>query len=547
MLKLFRFLARESSWRLLVAIGAGFAAGASNVILIALINAGAGSAATPGLLLPAFLLVLVILPVARFTSRYVMLRVSQRAVDTLQGRLCAQILRAPLRDIEEIGVDRLVAALSSDLSTVTASVNSLAAMATNGIIVVACLIYLGWLSVPLLLITLVALTFQIGTFELLHRRARVHLRASVASRDRLYKHYRALVAGAKELKLHRRRRGAFLTDSIGPDAMAVTNHKLLGQAIFSAAVAAAQFEFLALLGFVAFVGGWLLSLDATTLIAASLTIIYLGVNADALFTLPDTFSRALISLRNLEELGLKLDGVVAEQDGLRSEPPAWRTIELKGVTFAYPDDVGRRGFRLGPIDLLLHRNEIVFLVGGNGSGKTTLAKLLTGLYAPNSGAVYVDGRPVDPSATDDFRQMFSAVFADFHLFDTLLGFDRDGLEDRVRERLERFGLRREVAVRDGRYSTTDLSRGQSRRLALVTAWLENRPIYLFDEWAADQDPQFREVFYRELLPELKRSGRTVVVISHDERYYDVAERIVKLQEGRIAASDVTPAAVVVPA
>jgi putative ATP-binding cassette transporter len=256
-------------------------------------------------------------------------------------------------------------------------------------------------------------------------------------------------------------------------------------------------------------------------------------------------------MRKVEQLGLSLGEQGAEREA-ESHAGAvgavgWRSIKLEGVTHEYRREGAEDSFTLGPVDLTLRPGEVVFLVGGNGSGKTTLAKILTGLYAPNGGAVYVDGRVVDPSAIDDFRQMFSAVFADFHLFETLLGFDREGLEDRVRERLERFGLRREVTVRDGRYSTTDLSRGQGRRLALVTAWIENRPIYLFDEWAADQDPQFRDVFYRELLPELKRSGRTVVVISHDERYYDAAERIVKLQEGRIATADVPPAAEVVPA
>ncbi|MCB1035646.1 MAG: cyclic peptide export ABC transporter, partial [Acidobacteria bacterium] len=76
---------------------------------------------------------------------------------------------------------------------------------------------------------------------------------------------------------------------------------------------------------------------------------------------------------------------------------------------------------------------------------------------------------------------------------------------------------------------------QRKRLALVTALLEDRPVYLFDEWAADQDPEFKEVFYHQLLPELKARGKTAIVISHDDRYYDVADRVVKLDTGRVVS------------
>jgi putative ATP-binding cassette transporter len=90
-----------------------------------------------------------------------------------------------------------------------------------------------------------------------------------------------------------------------------------------------------------------------------------------------------------------------------------------------------------------------------------------------------------------------------------------------------------VQVKDGTLSTIELSQGQRKRLALLTAFLEDRPFYIFDEWAADQDPFFREVFYLQLLPELKAKGKTVLVISHDDRYYSLGDRIIKLDYGKI--------------
>jgi putative ATP-binding cassette transporter len=88
-------------------------------------------------------------------------------------------------------------------------------------------------------------------------------------------------------------------------------------------------------------------------------------------------------------------------------------------------------------------------------------------------------------------------------------------------------------VREGAFSTLALSQGQRKRLALLTAYLEDRPIYLFDEWAADQDPQFKEIFYHHLLPELRARNKTVLVITHDDRYYDVADRLIKLDYGKL--------------
>jgi putative ATP-binding cassette transporter len=208
-------------------------------------------------------------------------------------------------------------------------------------------------------------------------------------------------------------------------------------------------------------------------------------------------------------------------------------LDLVGVTHTYYREEDNGSFNLGPIDLTLRPGELVFLTGGNGSGKTTLAKLITGLYAPEAGEICVDGKPVTDELREDYRQCFSVVFSDFYLFESLLGIDGFELNSRARDYLVRLQLDRKVRVENKKPSTTDLSQGQRKRLALLTAYLEDRPIYLFDEWAADQDPLFKEVFYQHLLPELKARNKTVLVISHDDHYYHVADRLIKLDYGKI--------------
>jgi putative ATP-binding cassette transporter len=208
-------------------------------------------------------------------------------------------------------------------------------------------------------------------------------------------------------------------------------------------------------------------------------------------------------------------------------------LELDGVAHQYHHEQYDNSFRLGPIDLKFNPGELVFIVGGNGSGKTTLVKLLTGLYPPEAGEIRLDGERITDENRARYRQLFSVVFSDFHLFDHMLGLEDAQSETRAREYLRRLQLDHKVQIKDGRFSTVDLSQGQRKRLALLAAYLEDRPIYVFDEWAADQDPYFKRIFYSQLLPELKARGKTVIVISHDDHYYEVADRLIKLNYGQV--------------
>jgi putative pyoverdin transport system ATP-binding/permease protein len=197
-----------------------------------------------------------------------------------------------------------------------------------------------------------------------------------------------------------------------------------------------------------------------------------------------------------------------------------------------------KGFLLGPISLSLRPGEITYIVGGNGSGKSTLAKLLTGLYFPQDGSIYLNGVAITLENREWYRQHFSAIFTDFHLFDSYLGFNHSNLDTEVEDYLKQLQLDHKVQVRDGVLSTTKLSQGQRKRLALLTAYLEDRPIYLFDEWASDQEPLFRDLFYKQILVKLKERGKTVVVITHDDRYFHLADHIVKLDYGKVEPTTV---------
>jgi putative ATP-binding cassette transporter len=289
-----------------------------------------------------------------------------------------------------------------------------------------------------------------------------------------------------------------------------------------------------LIGLLVFVVPSLKEISVATLTGYALILLYMVVPLEVLSGGFAIIGRATVSLNQIESLGLSLKTDSSSDERLEEiVRPSWQTLELDGVVRSYQLEKDNSSFVLGPIDLILHSGELVFIIGGNGSGKTTLAKLLTGLYPPEAGEIRFNGQTITSSNVDDYREHFSAVFSDFYLFESLLGLEAPRLDAQAREYLSQLQLDGKVEVKDGVLSTLDLSQGQRKRLALLTAYLEDRPIYVFDEWAADQDPLFKEVFYFQLLPEMKARGKTVIVISHDDRYYSVGDRVIKLDSGRL--------------
>jgi putative ATP-binding cassette transporter len=242
--------------------------------------------------------------------------------------------------------------------------------------------------------------------------------------------------------------------------------------------------------------------------------------------------KANIALDNLRRQEAELAEMGLRPDDLPTAIPSFESVEMRGLVHVYPGEDARSSITIGPCDLALAPGEIVFLVGGNGSGKSTLLRLATRLYEPQAGSILWDGQLVTATRTADYRRLFATVFSDFHLFDRLYG--NESVDPaKVRGVLKRVKLDDRVDYADGRFSTVALSTGQRRRLALAVALLEDKPILILDEFAADQDPDFRSIYYEELLPGLRKARKTVVAVSHDDRYFHLADRVLWMRDGRL--------------
>jgi len=360
------------------------------------------------------------------------------------------------------------------------------------------------------------------------------IRRSRETTDIVFNNLRGLIEGIKELKLHRGRRNEFYTKLIEPHTKAMEEDNATGEIIWAAAGSWGHILFFIFVGLVLFAAPRLKPVDSLVLTGYTLTIMYLMGPLDFVLNFLPSLTRANVAIKKIDTLTNSLDEQLVIEAGTDSEVnPSWQSIDLVGIEHAYRRESEEAEFTLGPIHLSLRPGEILFITGGNGSGKTTLAKLLVGLYIPQRGEIRLDGKPITDERRDNYRQLFSVVFSDFYLFENLLGLSDFNIDTKAQDYLVKLQLDRCVQIKDKRLSTLELSQGQRKRLALLTAYLEDRPIYVFDEWAADQDPQFKEIFYFELLARLKAAGKTAIVISHDDRFYHVADRVVKLNYGLI--------------
>lgn len=533
-MKLILFLIR-ASWRVVLLAGViGAASGVASIALVASILSALRepevSSPRAGYLFAALCLVVL---VTRIVSQMLLFRMSQNSIARLRMMLCRRILESPLKLMEEMGGYKILGVLTTDVAVVSQAMNGVPSLAVSLVVLVGGAVYLGWLSLSLMLAAVAFCLVGMASYWCATARVKRFVKRSRESQDVLLKQIRELMEGLKELKMHHSRRQQFLERALEPAELRRGRDKFICDSLYDGAVAAGRLLFFVAIGLLLFVWPRFFPIDSSTLTGYALTILFLMSPVEQIMAWVPFMAHASISVAHLDRFGLRLETMEREKVAM-APIGGWEQIELAGVTHEYRREGHTRGFVLGPIDLVLRPGEIVFIVGGNGSGKTTLAKLLTGLYVPQGGEIRLDGQPVTAENREGYRQLFSVVFDNALVFESLWGLEATDLDQRAGRYLRELELDHVVSVSGGTFSTTHLSRGQRKRLALLTAYLEDRPFYVFDEWAADQDPVFRKVFYLRLLPELKQRGKAVVAITHDDRYFESADRVVKLEEGKMA-------------
>ncbi|AGJ84968.1 MULTISPECIES: multidrug ABC transporter permease/ATP-binding protein [Raoultella] len=519
---------RQYRWPFISVIALSLLSAALGIGLIAFINLRLMTVVDTSLaVLPEFLGLLLLLMVVTLGSQLALTTLGHHFVFRLRGEFIKRILDTQIEKVEKIGSASLLAGLTSDIRNITIAFVRLPELVQGIILTFGSAAYLAWLSGKMMMVTALWMALTIwGGFVLVARVYR-HMATLRETEDKLYHDYQTVLEGRKELTLNRERAEYVFNQLYLPDAREYRHHIIRADTFHLSAVNWSNIMMLGAIGLVFWMAnslGW-----ANTAVAAtySLTLLFLRTPLlSAVGALPTLLS-AQVAFNKLNTFSL----APYRADFPQPEPhPHWQTLELRDVCFHYPDN----SFAVGPINLTLQRGELVFLIGGNGSGKSTLAMLLTGLYQPASGQILLDGQPLAADKPEDYRKLFSAVFTDVWLFDRLLGPGGKAADSALVDQwMAYLKMTHKLQLDNGRIVDLKLSKGQKKRVALLLALAEERDIILLDEWAADQDPHFRREFYQQLLPLLQQMGKTVFAISHDDHYFQHADRLLEMRSGQL--------------
>lgn len=517
-------------------------AGLSNSILIGLVNSAAERAAlgeTIGLrLLALYILAFLIFYLAERMALAAANALVQDRLTGLHMRLVDKVRTSELRVIEELGQGRLLATIGQETSHLAQTFTLLVSAGQSLILLVFCLVYIALLSLVSFIVVAGLIAAGFAVFTLRRIRLRGRMTEVHTHEAELLDVVGDVVNGFQEIRLNADRNDAVYADFLRVvDRLETTivgiGHSWSGMLMFSNA-----FLFV-LVGAVVFVLPIFFSGYTDVIYKLSAIVIFCVGPINAVTSVAPMYDRANLGLQHVFELERLLGAGPIPAERTAAPPVGFQRITMDGVCFSYTTGFTDQGFTVGPLDLTLQRGELVFLIGGNGSGKSTTLKLLSGLYQASAGKILVDDVPVTADGMQGYRDLFTCIFTDFHLFLRPYGLEPVNATE-VNALLARLGLQDKVAFEGGAFSTQALSTGQRKRLAMVVALLEDRPILVLDEWAADQDAGYRHDFYTQLLPELKRRGKTIIAVTHDDRYWDVADRRITLDLGRARSPTPSP-------
>lgn len=470
--------------------------------------------------------------ITKVSSVIIVNNIAKSAVAELRINMAKKINRMMIVDVENIGFPRLLNILADDVNNVASASVAIPMLLVSSVTVVGMLGYLGTLNFYIFLIVLAAIFLGVCMFQIpVAMASGVYEKARVL-RDAIQEGLRGLVFGAYELKLNQNKSTTYLSEELVFPQRASAKLEKIGDAVLHIAGTASDLLSFFIIGMIVFVLPQYLDFPVSDNYGVVMALLYIAGPVASILGMLQQFKVGQIALQRINSLNNFEEDSVDERSQNTLKPWAW--FGVKDVTYTYFSDDGREHlFSLKPINLLFHPGQINFIVGGNGSGKSTLSKLLSLHYVPSGGAVYFDNEVISSENVLQARSRISVIFSNYYLFERLYRDFTSADQKKINNYIELLGLKGKTEFIDGRFTQTNLSDGQRRRLALLIALLEDKDIYIFDEWAADQDPEFKNIFYRHILQDMKRNNKLVIVITHDDRYFECADRVIFMEDGSI--------------
>ncbi|WP_033067486.1 cyclic peptide export ABC transporter [Thalassospira australica] len=517
---------------------AGALSGVGSAALLGLVNTAAEEIADNGidrvnwLLAGIFIALSIIYFLAEVYLNSTIAKQIEAGIDKVRKKLLSQIAVADFAQLESFGQTRLFETITQSTQIISQNSHLIGMSFRSILLLIAVMAYVFWISMLAFCIIVVVVGSGIVIYLRMGKTLAMWFGKLHQVESILFSKVADLFAGIKEVRMWSRRSDAFkvaFIDASENKAEIGTN----AQAMISRQMIMGITAFYILLAIIVFIVPVYSDSIDTDVAKISTAVLFMIGPISVIVQSMSVLGMAEQSANRMMELSKDLEAICEPiaDEGMTFEDK-FDQVTFDDVSFTYPNRDPRHGFALGPISLTVKRGELLFITGGNGAGKSTLIKLLTGLYQPTAGKIRINNIQLGPQSLSAYRNLIATVFSDSHLFDELFGTD-EITDEHARYWIERFELSHVTGIRDDKFITIALSAGQRKRLALITAILENRPIIVLDEWAADQDPYFRKKFYHEILPELKKRGTTIIAVTHDDHYFEVADRRLHLETGKL--------------
>jgi putative ATP-binding cassette transporter len=538
-MRLLSFIEKEShqSYRQIVVLAV--VSGIANGLLLSIVNHTATRVAKGEDLTELFLLYLITFVLFLYTQWFSFTQAVvaiEDAMFNIRIRLTHKIRQVELSFIENTASHDLYARLTQNNGVMSQAIPQITSAVQVGMLLVFSLLYLGYLSpvsfVVAALFVVAGISLFISEFKAIKENL-VQVKNKEASYFALITH---LIDGFKEIRLSQAKNDAILNHI--NQASREAQHIMVEAGRQEVKMwGFGRISIYTLMPVVIFIIPSFIHENAADIYKITATLLFMASPINALANALPLFNRVDLAIHDLTQLEAEMDGAIApESNAVQHACFDFDDILLNDISFNYPNKGDDVAFSVGPFKDRLRRGELLFIIGGNGSGKSTFLKLLTGLYYPSAGTIHVGTELVKHGNYQAYRELFTTVYTDFHLFDKIYGVN-DLQPSDVAYWLEKMHLQHKVKYQDGGFTSTSLSTGQRKRLALIAALLEDKPVLILDEFAADQDPGFRKYFYEILLMELKAMGKTIIAVTHDDHYFHVADRVLKMDEGKLLPYD----------
>ncbi|MDR7209888.1 cyclic peptide export ABC transporter [Flavobacterium piscis] len=448
-----------------------------------------------------------------------------------EKKIFDKILKAPLITLEKLGSQRFYTAIE-DLrifatfpEVVTHTINSL-------LMLLLCMIYLFTLSVSAAVVVVALIVLIAVTYFLVINTMSQKVASLRKYNEHYYKYVDDVIKGFKSFKLSLHRREKLMNDHLSPNR---ENAKILDfniNYVFLSINLISQYGLYLVIGAILFLLPEIGLLKREDVISYVVILLFVSGPINNLINMQNVYTRLKVANNRIKKFLKDFDSTDAIVTIQNTDQEDFSLLRFEKIRFEYENDTAEKTFALGPVNLSIEKGEMIFIIGGNGSGKSTFINILTGLYQPTAGEVIINEQQYVKGNTTT-HNLISAVFTDNHIFSK--NYDKYTLENNQEYRDLLRIMELDKVIQDDKEDSArrPFSKGQGKRMSLIFALLEDKPILVLDEWAADQDPHFRKYFYENLLPKLKQEGKTIIAVTHDDAYFKYADRILKFDYGEI--------------